>query len=168
MSFTFENTAIIALVLLTGLSAGLCFTWSNAVTTGIGRLDDFGFLMSFKQMNRTILNPVFFIVFFGPFFLSLINIYVFRNASISIIWLLILATVIYFLGVVLVTIFGNVPLNEILDKADLASSSSEELRSLREIFEAKWNRLHLIRTLSAIASFLLLIISLIQTTKNNI
>jgi len=168
MSFTFENTAIIALVLLTGLSAGLCFTWSNAVTTGIGRLDDFGFLISFKQMNRTILNPVFFIVFFGPFFLSLINIYVFRNASSSLIWLLIFATVVYFLGVVLVTIFGNVPLNEILDETNLVSATSEELRSLREIFEAKWNRLHLIRTLSAIASFLLLIISLIQTTKNNI
>lgn len=27
-------------ILFTGLSAGLCFTWSNAITPGIGRLDD--------------------------------------------------------------------------------------------------------------------------------
>ena len=80
-------------------------------------------------MNRVILNPTFFIVFFGPFFLSLINIYVFRNASTSIIWLLVIAGVIYFLGVVLVTIFGNVPLNELLDKTDLASASIEDLKT---------------------------------------
>jgi uncharacterized membrane protein len=165
MDLTFENIGFIALVLLTGLSAGLCFAWSNAVTPGIGRLDDLGFLMSFQYMNRTILNPLFIIVFFGPFFLGLINIYVFRNASNSFFWLLILATVIYFFGILLVTVFGNVPLNEMLDKTNLSSTSIEELKSLREIFESKWNRLHLIRTLASVASFLLLIMSLIQVTK---
>ena len=168
METTIENIGIIALVLLTGLSAGLCFTWSNSITPGIGRLDDFGFLMSFQQMNRTILNPTFFIVFFGPFFLGLINLYVFKNASSSLIWLLIAAIGIYFLGVVLVTIFGNVPLNEILDKTNLHTASREDLKSLRDSFELKWNRLHLVRTISSIISFIILIISVIQITKNNI
>jgi len=168
MEFIFENTIFISLILLTGLSAGLCFTWSNAVTTGIGRLDDLGYLSAFQQMNRTILNPVFFIVFFGPLLLNLVNIYLFKNTSSTIMWLLILATTIYFLGVVLITIFGNVPLNEMLDKTDLGSASIEELRSLRETFEVKWNRLHLIRTFTSIISFLLLLISLIQISKSNI
>jgi hypothetical protein len=44
MVFTFENIIMIALVLLTGLSAELCFNWSNTVTPGIGRLDDLGYL----------------------------------------------------------------------------------------------------------------------------
>ncbi|MDO5980595.1 DUF1772 domain-containing protein [Flavivirga spongiicola] len=167
MDFTFQNGIIIALILLTGLSAGLCFTWTNTVTPGIGRLSDLRFLMSFQQMNRTILNPIFFIVFFGPFFLSLINFYVLRNASSLLIWLLILAAICYFFGVILITIFGNVPLNEMLDKTDLNTASIKELKSLRENFEVKWNRLHLIRTLSAIISFLLLIISLIQVAKSN-
>lgn len=162
MVLTFENIGIIALILLTGLSAGLCFTWTNAITPGIGNLDNYGYLSAFQQMNRTILNPLFIIVFFGPFFLSLINLYAFRNASSSMIWLLILATAIYFLGVVLVTIFGNVPLNEILDKTDLRSASNENLKTLREAFEVKWNRLHSIRTATSIISFLLLIISLVQ------
>ena len=165
MSFTIENIIMVALVLLTGLSAGLCFTWHNAVTPGIGRLDNLGYLSAFQQMNRTILNPTFFVVFFGPFFLSLINLYVFRSASSSIIWLLILAAATYFLGVVLVTIFGNIPLNELLDKSDLTSVSIEELKNLRETFEAKWNRFHLIRTVTSIISFFLLIISLIQISK---
>ena len=165
MSFTFENTAIIALVLLTGLSAGLCFTWTNVVTPGIGRLDDLGYLQSFQQMNRTILNPVFFIVFFGPFFLNLISIYLFKSNPGYLLWLLILAGIIYFFGVLVVTVFGNVPLNEMLDKTDLGIASIDELRQLREKFEVKWNRLHSIRTFTSIISFLLLIISLSQNIK---
>jgi len=165
MEFIFENSIFIVLVLLTGLSAGLCFTWSNAVTTGIGLLDDLGYLSAFQQMNRTILNPTFFIVFLGPIPLHLINIYLFKSTSSTTLWLLILATVIYFLGVVLITIFGNVPLNEMLDKTNLGSESVEELKSLRDAFENKWNRLHQIRTISSSISFLLLLISFIQISK---
>ncbi|MFI1773730.1 anthrone oxygenase family protein [Thalassobellus citreus] len=168
MEFTFQHISLGLLIVLTGLSAGLCFTWSNAITPGIGRLDDYGYLMSFQQMNRTILNPIFFIVFFGPFILGIINLFVFKNTSNSVVCLLGLAVLIYFLGIVLVTIMGNVPLNEMLDKPDLRTASQEKLTTLRNNFEVKWNQFHLIRTLSAIASFILLIMSLIQITKNNI
>jgi len=165
MELSIKLSTLVLTILFTGLSAGLCFTWSNAVTTGIGRLDDLGYLSAFQQMNRTILNPMFFIVFFGPLPLDLVNIYLFKSASSTIIWLLILATVIYFLGVVLITIFGNVPLNEMLDKTNLGSASIEELKSLRDAFENKWNRLHQIRIISSGISFLLLLISLIQISK---
>lgn len=167
MDITLQNIVLIILVLLTGLSAGLCFTWTNAVSPGIGKLDDLGFLQSFQQMNRTILNPVFFLVFFGPFLLNLINLYVFRKASSIVIGEFIAAATLYISGVVLITIFGNVPLNELLDKTDLAAATPEELSSLRLKFEKQWNRLHLIRTVTAIASFLLLLICLIQISKNN-
>ena len=73
------------------------------------------------------------------------------------IWLLIFAIASYFFGVLLVTVFGNVPLNEILDKTDLGKASFEDLKLLRDRFETKWNRLHLIRTISSVISFLLLI-----------
>ncbi len=165
MVLTLENIGLIVLILLTGLSAGLCFTWSNAITPGIGNLDNYGYLSAFQQMNRTIINLPFIAVFFGPFFLSLINLYVFRNAASSLILLLILATVVYFVGVLLITIFGNVPLNEMLDKTDLSIASVDELRQLREKFEEKWNRLHLIRTVISAISFLLLIISLLHNIK---
>ena len=161
MDFTLQNASIIALTLLTGLSAGLCFTWTNTITTGIGNLDNYGYLSAFQQMNRSILNPTFFIVFFGPSFLGVINLYVFKDEPNSLFWLLILATVIYFLGVVIVTMFGNVPLNDILNKTDLITASSEDLKTLRNTFEVKWNRLHLIRAISSISSFLLLILTLL-------
>lgn len=166
MDFTFQYTVIIALVLFTGLSAGLCFTWSNAITPGIGRLDDLGYLQSFQQMNRTILNPTFFIIFFAPFFLNLVSIYLFKNHSSQLLWLLILAGLCYFIGVLLVTVFGNVPLNEMLDKTDLGMASLEDLKQLRNKFEVKWNRLHSIRTVTSITSFLLLIITITQNIKH--
>lgn len=160
MGFTIEHMAIVALVLVMGLSAGLCFTWSNAITPGIGRLDDLGYLQSFQQMNRTIINPLFFAVFFGPFFLNLVSIYLFKGHSSQLLWWLIAAGIIYFLGVLIVTIFGNVPLNEILDKTDLGMASLDELKQLREKFEFRWNRLHSIRTFTSIISFLMLVIGL--------
>ena len=68
MEFSVNTITTISTILLTGLSAGLCFTWTNAITPGIGRLDDLGYLQSFQEMNRAIINPIFLIVFFGPFF----------------------------------------------------------------------------------------------------
>tara|TARA_R110002051_G_scaffold92242_5_gene161959 strand:+ start:6083 stop:6583 length:501 start_codon:yes stop_codon:yes gene_type:complete len=165
MDFTLQHIVAIVLVLLVGLSAGLCFTWTNAITPGIGKLDDLGYLRAFQQMNRSIINPLFIIVFFGPFFLGIPNLYLFKNTSSSMIWLLIIAMAFYFFGVLLVTIFGNVPLNELLDKTDLSKASLEDLKLLRNRFETKWNRLHLIRTVTSITSFLLLIISLVQSIK---
>ncbi len=165
MEFSTKYLVLIVTIVCTGLSAGLCFTWSNSVTPGIGRMDDLGFLQAFQQMNRAILNPTFFFVFFGPFLLILLNLYQFRTAGNSIMWLLIAAGVVYFLGVVLITIFGNVPLNEMLDKTDLSVASASELKTLRGRFELKWNRLHLIRTITSIASFTLLLISILQISK---
>ncbi|MEG3658941.1 DUF1772 domain-containing protein [Arenibacter palladensis] len=168
MDITLETILISVLIILTGLSAGLCFTWTNAITPGIGRLDDQGYLMSFQQMNRTIINPLFFVVFFGPSILGFICLYWFKGSPDTLMWLLASATATYFFGVVLVTIFGNVPLNEMLDKVNLNTASKNELGQLRESFELKWNRLHLIRTITSVISFLLLLIGLIQATKNNI
>ena len=73
------------------------------------------------------------------------------------IWLLILALACYFLGVLVVTVFGNVPLNDLLDKTNLKEASITDLQQLRDRFEVRWNRMHFIRTFSSIISFLLLI-----------
>jgi len=86
MEFSLQHISFLLLVIFTGLSAGLCFTWTNAVTPGIGRLDDLGFLMAFQQMNRAILNPIFFVVFLGPFFLGITNLFLFKNIPSAIWW----------------------------------------------------------------------------------
>ena len=166
-SLNFDTQTIVLLLatLLTGLTAGLCFTWNNAVTPGIGQLVDMGYLRSFQEMNRAIINPIFILVFFGPFFLHIANIFLFRTSSSTIIWMVVASAAMYIIGLVAVTLFGNVPLNELLDKTDLMQASTEELELLRAKFEVKWNRLHLIRTISTILSFLLLLIICLSRTN---
>jgi uncharacterized membrane protein len=76
-----ETVILLFATLLTGLLAGVFFTWNNAITTGIGRLNDVSYLKAFQQMNRTILNPLFYIVFIGPLILSIAATYNFSNCN---------------------------------------------------------------------------------------
>ena len=158
MEISVKLAILVLATLLTGLSAGLCFTWSNAVTTGLSRLDDLSYLSAFQQMNRTILNPTFFLVFFGPVLGLVGSIVLYKSASPQIVWMLVIALTMYFLGVVLVTVFGNVPINEVLNQTDLNQITDIDAKSLRLRFETEWVRLHLIRTYASGISFLLLIL----------
>jgi len=146
-------------IIFTGLTAGLCFTWSNAITPGIGRLDDLAFLRSFQAMNRAIINGKFLIVFFAPTILLFVNAYLFKDSGMSY-WLFLGAAILFFVGIGLITIFGNVPLNEILDKAPLETLSGIELQALRQKFERPWNQWHTLRTITSLLSFALLLLGM--------
>lgn len=159
MEITTGNLTLFTAILLIGGTAGLCFTWGNAVTPGIGQLDDMGYLNAFQKMNRSIENPLFFIVFFGSFVMGVTAIFTNKTVSPSHFRLVLMAIGIYFFGVILVTIFGNVPLNQVLDQTDLTSSSLDELKALRKRFENPWNRFHFIRSIAATVSFALMIIA---------
>lgn len=162
MEINYKIIVLVLSILFTGLTAGLCFTWSNAVTPGIGRLNNLTFLKSFQSMNRVIINGKFLLVFFGPVILLFLNAYLFKSNGLSF-WLFLIAAIIFFLGIGLVTIFGNVPLNEVLDKSNLEALSKTELQELRNQFEQPWNRWHAIRTLSSFTAFALLIIGLLYS-----
>lgn len=158
MDISLKLSILVVATILTGLSAGLCFTWTNSITTGLSRLDSLNYLAAFQQMNRSILNPAFFTVFFGPVIAIIASAILYRNASTPIFWLLIASAGLYIIGVAMVTIFGNVPINEILDTTDLEKISSVDAEALRMKFENQWVRLHLIRTYTSIISFVLLVL----------
>ena len=158
MEISLKLSILILATLLTGLSAGLCFTWTNAVTTGLARLGDENYLRAFQEMNRSILNPSFFLVFFGPVISIAASALFYKNSATPVLWMLIAAALIYFLGVALVTIFGNVPINEALNTTDLNQISALDAHDLRMRFEKNWVKLHRIRTYTSSISFLLLIL----------
>ena len=158
MEISIKLTVLVLATLFTGLSAGLCFTWSNAVTTGLSRLDDISYLAAFQQMNRTILNPAFFLVFFGPVLAIVGTALLHKNSATPIIWMIVASAILYFIGVALVTIFGNVPINEVLNNSDLEQINSLDAQTLRMRFENEWVKLHRIRTITSSISFLLLIL----------
>ena len=162
-----SETIILALaILLTGLMAGIFFTWSNAVKPGIGKLSDIEYLRALQSMNRVILNNAFKIIFLGAIIaVALVPVFYFNLYPKNIFWLFVFTLVIYWIGVFGVTVSGNIPLNEILDKTNLESITSEEIKTLRKSIEVKWNNFNLIRCISSGITFILLIVSFLILNK---
>ena len=155
-----ETIILATAILLSGLMAGIFFTWSNAVKPGIGKLSDLEYLRALQSMNRVILNKAFIGIFLGSVIaVALVPVFHFKLFPNSIFWMFVLALVTYWIGVFGTTAFGNIPLNEILDKVNLESLNLEEITPLRTRIEVKWNNLNLIRSISSGITFALLIIS---------
>ena len=161
-----QTIILVTSIFLTGLMAGIFFTWSNAVKPGIGKLNDIDYLSALQSMNRVILNSLFLIVFIGTIIsVALVPVFHFHIYQKNIFWLLILIVIIYWVGVFSVTVFGNIPLNEILDKRNLSVMNPNDLSLLRDSIENRWNNFNLIRSISSALSFLLLIISYVLIDK---
>ena len=149
--------ALIASLVSTGMLAGIFFTWTNAVTPGIGRLSDLEYLTAFKAMNRAILNPTFFVVFFLPLFSIPLSALLAPPVAGKLPGYLIAAALLHIAGCLCVTMFGNVPLNERLEQAPLETLTAGELKLLRSVMEENWNLQNLVRTIVTTGTFLLLI-----------
>ncbi len=161
-----QTIILVFAIFLTGIMAGIFFTWSNAVKPGIGKLSDLEYLNALQSMNRVILNGAFLIVFVGAIIaVALVPLFHFHLYPKNIFWLFICILLIYWIGVFGVTVFGNIPLNEILDKTNLESITLEEIKALRSTIENKWNNFNLIRSISSGITFLLLIFSILLSNK---
>jgi len=155
------HTIILLLASLsTGIMAGIFFIWTNTIKPGIGKLNDMGYLSAFQSMNRVILNPIFIGIFIAPVILIPLSAALHLNILPDYkFWILLSATILYWIGTFGVTIRGNIPLNELLDKTNIENISTEQAKSLRQSIENKWNRFNLIRTISSISAFILLLLA---------
>ncbi|MEM7484677.1 MAG: anthrone oxygenase family protein [Bacteroidota bacterium] len=151
-------------VLLNALSTGFFFAWSVSVILGTKRVGDFTYLESMQSINREILNPAFFIVFFGSLITLIINTCLQFNNKL-VFWLVLASAIIYLIGTFGVTALGNVPLNNELEALNITKLSLVELKNFRVYYESAWNHYQSIRTISSMISFTLLLISIfIQKT----
>src|SRR4051812_25032073 len=106
----------------TALMSGLFYAFSWAVMPGLKRLPDAGYVAAMQSINRAIQNPVFFAAFLGTALLLPLSTYLAYShpKPVSLrFWLLLVASAVYIIGVIGVTIGGNVPLNETLDAFDV-------------------------------------------------
>ncbi len=154
-----KTCALFITVLLNALSTGFFFAWSVSVILGTKKVGDVTYLESMQSINRQILNPAFFTVFFGSLITLIITAYLqFNNKPVF--WLVLASAIIYLIGVFGVTAFGNVPLNNELDALKITKLSVLELKNFRTYYESTWNHYHNIRTISSMVSFILLLISI--------
>lgn len=160
---TTYNLFQVSAVLLTGLLAGLFYGYDCSVIKGLGALQDKEFLSAFQSINKAILNPYFFISFLGCLIVLPITTWLsFKGASPKAFYFLATATLLYFTGVFGVTAFGNVPLNNLLEHFNIQTATGEEIITMRKKFEMSWNRLHHIRTYTAMLVFLFVSITMIK------
>lgn len=157
---TFTSIIHILTLLTTALMAGLFFSYSFSVNSGLSQLNDSAYLLAMQSINRAILNPVFFICFFGTVVLLPLNAYLQYNGKLTINFTLYsLSAAFYVIGLFGITVLGNVPLNDTLDAFDLGTASHEAVSGMRETFEGPWNKWHSIRTAAVVVSLLLLSIA---------
>lgn len=158
--FTFSHIIMIITAVTTALISGLFYAWSCSVVPGLARVSDSTYLEAMQQMNRAILNPVFFLSFMGTVFLLPLCTYLQYGPVLSArFWFLLLASVIYLGGTFGVTMFGNVPLNNMLDAFQLSGATSGDLTTMRTKFEQPWIYLHTIRTVANVIALVLVVMA---------
>jgi len=160
----FSNMLIISTILV-ALVAGLIFTFALITMPGIAKLSDREFIRAFQMMDGIIQDnhPIFILVWAGSVIALLITTGLgLRQLEGVPQWLLIAATVIYFLGVQFPTMTVNVPLNNQLQAQNVDTMDEPELAEARQNFEPRWNQWNNIRTAVAIfVSVMLMIVLLI-------
>lgn len=150
---------------LTALIAGLFYAFSCAVNPGLAKLSDEGYLAAMQSINKEIQNLLFLTSFMGTLLLLPVSTWLqFRAGITDSFWLLLAATFVYTIGVFGLTMLGNVPLNQALDRFSLSSASVKEMAMQRERFENPWNRFHCIRTIASVLTVILVIAALIYRT----
>jgi len=149
----FVVTLIFA-TLTTTLVTGILFTFALLVMPGTGNLPDREFLSAFKQMDGIIQrsHPIFITVWAGSNSALLATVILaFGRLDALPLVLLLTSAIVYYLGVQLPTVIGNIPLNNQLQKLELGTMDTESLASARSQFERPWNRLNLFRTSMSLA-----------------
>lgn len=166
MEIQIQNISHNASIILTGLCAGLFYAWSVSVIPGTQRIDDLSYLKSMQSINREILNPAFFLVFFGSLIALVCTTYFTYSVSTKGFVFLLIATLTYLIGTIGVTGMGNVPLNNELEALNLTELSTKDMAQFRQHYESRWNKLHTYRMLFSVLSFIMTLLALNIQFKN--
>lgn len=161
--FTTQNILLFLSVFLSSLITDLLYGYACSVNPGLSKLTDAEYLRAMQSINKEILNPFFFVSFIGTLIILPVTTFYSKSHSSSVCFYLLLASSLsYLIGVIGVTAFGNIPLNNSLEKFDVLSANASELTKYRTTFESGWNRFHIIRTLFAVLTTALAIAAIIK------
>ncbi len=156
--------ALIVATLLCSLVAGFVFAFAVVVMPGIKGLTDREFIRAFRVMDGVIQNnqPMFVFVWVGSVVVLVVTAVLgFGELDGEGRLLMIVATLIYILGVQVPTFTINVPLNNRLQALDVDAMNDTARREARTDFEPRWTRWNSIRTaLASLVSTLLMILLL--------
>ena len=138
-----------------GLTAGVFLAFSSFVMTGLGRSPAAVGVQAMQEINRAAPNPVFMLTLFGTALLAVglaVAAVVGRGSG----WGLVVAGAAAYLVCVGLTIGYHVPRNEAMAALDPAAADTEKAW---RTYLSDWTRLNHLRTVSAAAGSVLLLLS---------
>ena len=147
----FRTGSLVAAAITTGLAAGLFYAYSYSVMPGLGRTDDRTFVMGMQRINEAILNGWFALCFAGALVFTALAaaLHIPRDGRSVLPW--IVAALVLYLAVLVITFTVNVPLNDQLNAAGDPDRAAD-LAAVRERFEATWVRWNHVRTVGNLAA----------------
>jgi len=153
---------LVGMIALRGsaLVGGVLFAFSSFVMKALARMPSSEGIAAMQSINIVIINPSFLGAFLGTAFLSLgVVVLVLVSRSHPSVMFFLGGAILYFTGTFLVTIFGNVPLNEQLAAVSATDSAAVKLW---EHYLNRWTMWNHVRTTSAMLAALLYSLGLMQ------
>ncbi|MEA5626539.1 DUF1772 domain-containing protein [Nostoc sp. UHCC 0251] len=145
-----------------GLVAGVFFAFSTFVMSALARLQPREGITAMQSINITAINPLFMIALFGTalacLFLAIASLSKWHQPGTI---YLLLGSLLYLVGTILVTIAFNVPLNDTLA---IAKPDSTEGANLWARYLTNWTLWNHVRTIAAFGAAALLTIALCNQT----
>jgi uncharacterized membrane protein len=151
---TLRTVSLLAATVTMGLVAGVFGLYAHTIMPGLGTTDDRTFVGAFQAIDRAIINPWFMV---GGFFGALVFTFVAAVAELGqdgLAW--VVAALVLYLVVFVITIAVNVPLNDAI-KAAGPPDRIPDLAAVRTRFdEARWSSWNLVRVVASTTAFALL------------
>jgi uncharacterized membrane protein len=144
-----------------GLIAGFFFAFSACVMEALSRLQPSNGIAAMQSINVVVLNPLFLGAFFGTAIICII-----LSTAALLMWsmagmgFLIAGSLFYLVGAILVTVAGNVPLNNKLAAVERQTIEGQELWGRYLSYWTGWNHVRTIASLVAMMAFMLAAITL--------
>ena len=137
-----------------GLVAGILFAFSNFIMKALARVPPAQGIAAMQSINVLVLNRWFFVVFFGTAVCCLaLAISSFARWQKPGVNYLLVGSLLYLIGTILVTIACNVPLNDALAAVDPSSADAGRVWTNYLKNWTMWNHVRTIAALGAAASF---------------
>ena len=148
MSATIVTVLLWVAALSSGLMAGVYFAFSGFIMKAFESIEIEQGIAAMNAINKTILRSLFMPVFFGSSIISLLLIIVavlqWNEVGSGI---LLIAGLVYFVGMFLCTVVFNVPLNNLLAGLDENSTNAKDVWSRYLKTWTKWNHLRTVCSL---------------------
>lgn len=152
-----ENSSLAIATIMFGIMAGFFWTYSFNVNYAFLELDGPSYAQVQSLVNQNVRHAMFFFFFMGGGVFSLLALAInFRQRRTVSFWLVVLASLVYILGVILYTRQVNLPLNYYTESWDLANLPAD-WSATRD----SWNSANLVRVGTSFTSFLLCMLAFV-------